>query len=68
MIDEKKAENYGFASFESVPYAHLVARKLAGKRKMGAHFELAPVPKDIIWEVRALARGGIAGARTDEAG
>ncbi|KAK4699727.1 calcium permeable stress-gated cation channel, partial [Phenoliferia sp. Uapishka_3] len=26
QIDEKKAENYGFASFESVPYAHLVAK------------------------------------------
>ena len=51
QIGEKKAENYGFASFESVPYAHLVARKLQGKRKNGSHFDLAPQPKDIIWEV-----------------
>ncbi|KAM0747717.1 DUF221-domain-containing protein [Meredithblackwellia eburnea MCA 4105] len=50
QIDEKKAENYGFASFESVPYAHLVARKLHGRRKKGAHFDLAPLPKDIIWD------------------
>lgn len=42
QIHKRKAENYGFASFESVPYAHIVAKTLRGKRKQGAHFELAP--------------------------
>ncbi|KAK4051504.1 hypothetical protein OIO90_004718 [Microbotryomycetes sp. JL221] len=50
QIHERKAENYGFASFETVPYAHVVAKKLRGKRKSGAHFDLAPAPKDIIWD------------------
>ncbi|KAI5480148.1 hypothetical protein MNV49_001808 [Pseudohyphozyma bogoriensis] len=50
QIDERKAENYGFASFESVPYAHIVAKKLEGKRKMGSKFQMAPQPADIIWE------------------
>lgn len=42
QIHEKKPENYGFASFESVPYAHIVAKTLHGKRRLGSHFELAP--------------------------
>ncbi len=41
--------NYGFASFEAVPFAHIVARKLEGKSKQGTHFQLAPQPQDIIW-------------------
>lgn len=50
QIGEKKPENYGFCSFESVPFAHIVAKKLAGKKKRGAHFELAPMPQDLIWD------------------
>lgn len=42
QIHEKKPENYGFASFESVPFAHIVAKTLHGKRRLGSHFELAP--------------------------
>lgn len=51
QIGDKKAENYGFASFESVPFAHVVAKKLVGKTKAGSVFNLAPSPHDIIWEV-----------------
>lgn len=51
-MDEKKPENYGFASFESVPFAHIVAEKLTDKRAKGSRFQLAPAPNDIIWEVR----------------
>lgn len=51
-LGDRKPENYGFASFESVPYAHMVARTLDGKRKHKAHFELAPQPHDILWKVR----------------
>lgn len=47
---DRKPENYGFASFESVPYAHVVAKRLSGKRKLGSRFDLAPVPQDIIWD------------------
>ncbi|GAA5827661.1 hypothetical protein JCM11251_001775 [Rhodosporidiobolus azoricus] len=50
QIHERKAENYGFASFESVPYAHIVAKTLLGKRRHGAYFNLAPQPNDIIWD------------------
>lgn len=57
QIDGRKAENYGFASFESVPYAHIVAKRLAGKAKKGAHFELAPQPTDIIWDNITLTDG-----------
>jgi calcium permeable stress-gated cation channel len=47
-IDLKKAENYGFASMAAVPYAHIVAKTLAGKTKQGAIIGLAPNPKDIV--------------------
>ncbi|GAA5853364.1 hypothetical protein JCM9279_005766 [Rhodotorula babjevae] len=50
QIHERKAENYGFASFESVPYAHIVAKTLLGKRRHNAQFELAPQPSDLIWQ------------------
>lgn len=57
QINDRKAENYGFASFESVPYAHIVAKRLAGKAKKGAHFELAPQPTDIIWDNITMTDG-----------
>jgi calcium permeable stress-gated cation channel len=48
QIDTRKAENYGFASMAAVPYAHVVARLLDGKKKYGTVVELAPNPKDIV--------------------
>ncbi|GAA5992952.1 hypothetical protein JCM5350_003057 [Sporobolomyces pararoseus] len=57
QIHEKKPENYGFASFESVPYAHIVAKTLHGKRRLGSHFELAPQPIDIIWNNLTMSDG-----------
>ncbi|KAK0212532.1 hypothetical protein DFS33DRAFT_1390912, partial [Desarmillaria ectypa] len=48
--DTKKPEKYGFASLAAVPYAHIAARKLAGKHPKGTTITLAPNPKDIIWE------------------
>jgi hypothetical protein len=47
-IDARKPENYGFTSLAAVPYAHTVARKLAGKHPRGATVTLAPNPKDIV--------------------
>jgi len=37
-------------SQESVPYAHIVAKTLLGKRRHNAQFELAPQPSDLIWQ------------------
>jgi hypothetical protein len=50
QIDTRKAENYGFASMAAVPYAHIVARMLSGKHPKGTTIDLAPNPKDIVWE------------------
>ena len=47
-IDNRKAENYGFASMAAVPYAHIVARLLQNKKPKGAAVSLAPNPKDIV--------------------
>ncbi|KAL0955754.1 hypothetical protein HGRIS_001969 [Hohenbuehelia grisea] len=49
-IDSHKAEKYGFASLAAVPYAHTAAKMLASKHPKGTTIELAPNPKDIIWE------------------
>jgi calcium permeable stress-gated cation channel len=43
-----KVENYGFASLAAVPYAHIVAQRLAGKHPKGTTIALAPNPKDIV--------------------
>lgn len=50
QIDNRKAENYGFASMAAVPYAHIVANLLRNKRVKGTTITLAPNPKDIIWD------------------
>jgi hypothetical protein len=47
-IDQRKAENYGFASMAAVPYAHVVADLLQNKKPKGATITLAPNPKDIV--------------------
>ncbi|KAG8852941.1 hypothetical protein FRB96_008460 [Tulasnella sp. 330] len=46
---DNKAENYGFASLASVPYAHIAARVLADKHPKGTIISLAPPPQDLIW-------------------
>lgn len=48
QIETRKAENYGFASMAAVPYAHIVAKMIAGKHPKGTEIELAPNPKDIV--------------------
>lgn len=47
-IQLRKAESYGFASMAAVPYAHIVAKILQGKRPKGTDITLAPNPKDIV--------------------
>ncbi|KAG8911760.1 hypothetical protein FRC01_005537 [Tulasnella sp. 417] len=51
-----KAENYGFASMDSVPNAHIVPGMLAGKAPKGTIITVAPSPKDIIWPNLAKTR------------
>lgn len=48
QIDTRRAERYGFASLAAVPYAHIVASKLKGRRPKGTKITLAPNPKDIV--------------------
>ncbi|KAG9055422.1 hypothetical protein FS842_002232 [Serendipita sp. 407] len=48
--ERNKVENYGFASLAAVPYAHIVAQRMAGKHPKGTTITLAPNPKDIIWQ------------------
>lgn len=49
-LDNRKPESFGFASMAAVPYAHIVAKLLRKKHPKGTTIELAPNPKDIIWE------------------
>ena len=43
-ITDRKSEPYGFASFQAVPYAHVVAKRLQDKKVKGCKFSLAPLP------------------------
>lgn len=60
QIDTRKAENYGFASMAAVPYAHIVAKMLRNKHPKGTKIQLAPNPKDIIWENMNKSEGELA--------
>ncbi|KIP11341.1 hypothetical protein PHLGIDRAFT_99971 [Phlebiopsis gigantea 11061_1 CR5-6] len=64
QIDNRKAENYGFASMAAVPYAHIVANMLRKKRVKGTTITLAPNPKDIIWDNLNRTPGEIRGKKT----
>jgi hypothetical protein len=46
--EKDKVKNYGFASMAAVPYAHVVAQRLAGKHPKGTTITLAPNPRDIV--------------------
>lgn len=64
QIDDRKPENYGFASLAAVPYAHIVANLLKHKKPKGTDVILAPNPKDIIWNNLNLSAGELAGKKT----
>ncbi|TFY80097.1 hypothetical protein EWM64_g3912 [Hericium alpestre] len=57
QIDNRKPENYGFASMAAVPYAHVVAQILRKKHPKGTTIQLAPNPKDIVWENLRMTDG-----------
>ena len=48
QIDDRKPENYGFASMAAVPYAHIVANMLKNRKPEGTKVILAPNPKDLV--------------------
>ncbi|KAJ3514492.1 hypothetical protein NLJ89_g2352 [Agrocybe chaxingu] len=58
QLDYGEAENFGFASFASIPAAHAAARELKGQHPKGLTFKLAPHPKDIIWNNLGRSRAG----------
>ncbi|KAI0691098.1 hypothetical protein BC835DRAFT_1279760 [Cytidiella melzeri] len=64
QIDTRRPESYGFASMAAVPYAHTVANLLRHKRVKGAHINLAPNPKDIIWKNLNATPGELASKKT----
>ncbi|TFY53935.1 hypothetical protein EVG20_g9911, partial [Dentipellis fragilis] len=64
QIDTRKPENYGFASMAAVPYAHVVAQFLQKKHPKGTTIQLAPNPKDIVWENICKSDGEIMRKRT----
>jgi len=64
QIDDRKPENYGFASMAAVPYAHIVANLLKDKRPKGTNVILAPNPKDIIWSNLSMSASELAGKKT----
>ncbi|KAI4612851.1 hypothetical protein J4E80_006906 [Alternaria sp. BMP 0032] len=49
-IDKRDALSYGFASYESIDSAHMVAFAARSKHVKGTTVRLAPKPKDIIWK------------------
>lgn len=63
-INDRKPENYGFASLAAVPYAHIVANLLKHKKPKGTDIILAPNPKDIIWNNLNLSAAELAGKKT----
>lgn len=53
QVEERiEGETYGFVTFKTVAEAHRIARIYSGKVKDmgGAHLQLAPEPRDIIWQ------------------
>ncbi|KAG5650817.1 hypothetical protein H0H81_010929 [Sphagnurus paluster] len=58
-FSSRKPERYGFASLAAVQYAHIVAKKLHGEHPGGTTFNLAPNPKDIIWNNMSKSKGVI---------
>jgi hypothetical protein len=43
----------------AIPYAHVVAKKLEGKKPKGTRIGLAPNPKDIVCNYAAVNASGI---------
>ncbi|KDR75702.1 hypothetical protein GALMADRAFT_68331 [Galerina marginata CBS 339.88] len=57
QLDMHQAENYGFATISSIPFAHAAAVELSGEHPKGLTIKLAPNPKDIFWKNLGLSKG-----------
>ncbi|WEW55134.1 hypothetical protein PRK78_000562 [Emydomyces testavorans] len=62
-IDKRNAMPYGFASWESIENAHMVAYSARNKHPHGTDITLAPRPNDIIWANLALSKADLRGKR-----
>ena len=56
-VDKRDAMPYGFASWEQIEQAHIVAYAARKKHPKGSEIVLAPRPNDLIWENLALSKG-----------
>lgn len=55
-IDKKSPEQYGFATYERIEDAHVVAFEGRKKKPAGTRIRLAPRPHDLIWENLNLSK------------
>ena len=53
-IDKRDREPYGFATYDQIADAHVVAYKGRKKKPNGVRIRLAPSPNDLIWENLSL--------------
>ncbi|KAI1933653.1 hypothetical protein LOZ66_005583 [Ophidiomyces ophidiicola] len=58
-IDKRNAMPYGFASWDSIENAHMVAYAARNKHPQGTDITLAPRPNDIIWDNLALSKADL---------
>lgn len=62
-IDKRNAMPYGFATYERIEEAHLVAFAARKKHPHGVTVRLAPKPNDIIWKNLPLSKKARRGKR-----
>ena len=55
-IDKRNPMPFGFASYERIEEAHMVAYAARKKHPQGATIRLAPQPKDLIWKNLPLSK------------
>ena len=53
-IDKRSPEQYGFATYDRIEDAHIVAHEGRRKKPGGVRISLAPRPNDLIWENLSL--------------
>ena len=55
-IDKRNPMPYGFATYEQISEAHVVAYEGKKKKPHGVRIRLAPKPNDLVWENLPLSR------------
>ena len=56
LIDKRNAMPYGFAIYEKIEEAHIVALEARKKHPQGTTVELAPKPSNLIWKNLPLSK------------